>query len=117
MPSTRSDFWTDWQRMEADRRHLIAKLRDRTKVITRADLTAIARQLEHCTPVPDFTGDTGCAGLTADPDATDCEPAFAGLPAAWRATAAELGQTTQDVALATALRRCADELDAALPTL
>jgi hypothetical protein len=53
----------------------------------------------------------------ANDPTTDCEPAYAGLPAAWRATADQLGPSTQDVALATALRKCADELDAALPTL
>jgi hypothetical protein len=52
----RSEFWTDWQRMEADRRRLIKLLRS-GKPIDQQARTALARQLEHCTPVPEFRGD------------------------------------------------------------
>ena len=68
--TTTSEFWTDWQLMEAERRKLIRLLRS-DKPLARKDRTALARQLEHCTPVPEFRGDrsdTGCIGLTADPE-------------------------------------------------
>lgn len=51
----KSGFWTDWQRMEAERRNFIRLLRS-DKDISRAQRTALARQLEHCTPVPEFQG-------------------------------------------------------------
>ncbi len=55
-PAMRSEFWTDWQRMEAERRRFIRLLRS-DEPIDRKTRTALARQLEHCTPVPEFRGD------------------------------------------------------------
>jgi hypothetical protein len=42
--------------MEAERRNFIKLLRSK-KPLTRQQRTALARQLEHCTPVPEFRRD------------------------------------------------------------
>jgi hypothetical protein len=48
------DFWTDAEQMEQERLRLIARLGDPDARITRNDIGAARRMLEHCRVVPEI---------------------------------------------------------------
>jgi hypothetical protein len=53
-PTRDMDFWTDTEQMEKNRLYLIARLGDPDARITRNDIGAARRMLEHCRVVPEI---------------------------------------------------------------
>jgi hypothetical protein len=53
------DFWTDQEQMEKNRLYLITRFGDLDGKITRNDIGAARRMLEHCRVVPELRNSQG----------------------------------------------------------